>query len=160
MMLADEDYLEWVTAQPGLMRMLERKHPVIFNIITVGAQAPDDTPEHNQLAARFLDRDFQYAFIEIALGRSVEEFSTKLALQVNQAAKAAFDNCKEKAKQCGRELTEALAEAKKELQEAIENRDGKDAPQEYQKYLRERATSFELFFLNGKAHELSGMVSE
>jgi hypothetical protein len=137
-MLADEGYLEWVTSQPGLMRMLERKHPVIFNIITVGAPATDDTPEHNQLAARFLDRDFHYAFIENALGQSVEQLSAKLALKVNQAAKAAFDNCKENAKQCGSELLEELPKAKEELQAAIEEHNKKDPQREYQKYLEPR----------------------
>jgi len=66
-MLADQNYLEWITGQPGIMTMLQGKYPALFNIITVGAPQVHDTPEHNKLQAMFLDRAFQFAFIDAAL---------------------------------------------------------------------------------------------
>ncbi len=36
-MLADQNYLEWITGQPGIMTMLQGKYPALFNVITVGA---------------------------------------------------------------------------------------------------------------------------
>jgi hypothetical protein len=74
-LLADSGYLEWIIGQPGLMRMLESRYPVIFNLITVGAPATDDTPEHNALQARFLEREFQLAFIETALGKTLDQIA-------------------------------------------------------------------------------------
>jgi len=50
-MLADQNYMEWLTSQPGLMRMLETRYQAIFNIIMVGAPKTDDTPDHNRLQA-------------------------------------------------------------------------------------------------------------
>jgi hypothetical protein len=85
LLLADSGYMEWLTGQPGLMAMLEKRYPVIFNIITVGAPRTDDTPEHNKMQALFLARDFQYAFIEAVLdGKSVHA----IALEAAQAARA------------------------------------------------------------------------
>ena len=42
-LLADQDYMRWVVAQVGLMRMLQDRFPAMFNIITIGAPATDDT---------------------------------------------------------------------------------------------------------------------
>ena len=84
LMLADADYLQWVTGQPGLMTMLQKRYPTVFNIITVGAPATEDTPEHNKLQARFLEQDFQYAFLELRLGKSVFVIASELANKVNE----------------------------------------------------------------------------
>lgn len=70
MLLADQDYLRWVLAQPGLVQMLQERHPTVLNIITIGAPQSDDTPEHNRLQARFLDHAFGEAFIECVTGKS------------------------------------------------------------------------------------------
>ena len=70
-LLADQNYLQWVTSQPGLMAMLQARHPRVFNIITIGAPETEDTPEHNKLQTMFLERDFQYAFLELVSGKSV-----------------------------------------------------------------------------------------
>lgn len=72
-LLADQDYLRWAMAQPGIVAMLQARHPAIFNIITVGAPNNDDTPDHNRLQARFLDRKFQEAFIECVSGEVIAE---------------------------------------------------------------------------------------
>jgi len=79
-LLADQNYLQWVTSQPGLMAMLQARHPAVFNIITIGAPTTDDTPEHNKLQALFLEADFQCAFIEIVLGKSVYVIAQEAAI--------------------------------------------------------------------------------
>jgi hypothetical protein len=45
-LLSDENYVEWLTTQPGIMAMLQSKHPAVFNIISIGTPATSDTPEH------------------------------------------------------------------------------------------------------------------
>jgi hypothetical protein len=42
-LLADQDYMRWVVAQIGLMRMLQDRFPAMFNNITIAAPATDDT---------------------------------------------------------------------------------------------------------------------
>jgi hypothetical protein len=92
LLLADQDYLHWVSGQPGLMAMLQSRHPAVFNIITVGAPVNSDTPEHNALQARFLAQDFQYAFIELAMGKSVHATATTLAENENAEAEKRFND--------------------------------------------------------------------
>jgi hypothetical protein len=60
-LLADSQYLAWILAQPGLVAMMQQRYPAIYNIIVTGVPTTEDTPEHNALQARFLDRDFQQA---------------------------------------------------------------------------------------------------
>jgi hypothetical protein len=83
LMLADQNYLEWIAGQPGLMAMLQGRYPALFNVITVGAPQTDDTPEHNKLQAMFLDPAFQHAFIGAHTGQSVESISRKLTDGMN-----------------------------------------------------------------------------
>src|ERR1700758_3853000 len=90
-MLADHDYMEWVTSQPGIMKMLETRYQAIFNIIMVGAPKTDDTPEHNKLQALFLNREFQYAFIELVLGKSVYAIAKEAAQKADRASLDALD---------------------------------------------------------------------
>jgi hypothetical protein len=86
-MLADSGYLEWILGQPGIIAMLQSRHPAFFNVIMVGAPATDDSPVHNVLQARFLDSEFQLAFLEVRLGQSVYGIAAELAEEA--AAKAA-----------------------------------------------------------------------
>jgi hypothetical protein len=79
LMLADQNYLEWITGQPGIMTMLQGKYPALFNIITIGAPQTSDTPEHNKLQAMFLERTFQESFIHARLGKRVETIGEELA---------------------------------------------------------------------------------
>ena len=132
LMLADQDYLQWVTSQPGLMTMLQSRHPAVFNIITVGAPANSDTPEHNALQARFLAQDFQYAFIELRTGKSVYAASSEVAAAVNEAA--------QKGLQAAQALSaEDYAKSALELQEAREEH-AKTAQEDGRKhYEQERA---------------------
>jgi hypothetical protein len=78
-LLAHQSYLEWVSGQPGIMAMLQGKYPALFNVITVGAPQTDDTPEHNKMQALFLDRDFQHAFLQVVISKSVEAISLEVA---------------------------------------------------------------------------------
>jgi hypothetical protein len=79
LMLADQDYVEHMMTQPGFMAFLQQRHLWLFNIITVGAPKTDDTPEHNQMQVKFLERDFQYAFIEAVLKKSVYAIAKEAA---------------------------------------------------------------------------------
>jgi hypothetical protein len=87
-MLADADYLNWVAAQPGLMRMLEDRHVAIFNLITMGAPQTDDTPEHNRLQVRFLDPQFHDGFLRAATGLNIAETTAAYADGDNRRAGA------------------------------------------------------------------------
>jgi hypothetical protein len=97
LVLADEDYVEWLSTQPGIMEMMQKRFPAIFNIITVGAPKTDDTPEHNKMQALFLNRDFQYAFIETVLGESIHAISSGMAAKVNSDACALLGAAREAA---------------------------------------------------------------
>lgn len=48
---ADEDYCEWLTAQPWF----KQKYGNVYNILIQGGAEPQDSPEHNEMQARFLD---------------------------------------------------------------------------------------------------------
>ena len=95
-LLADSGYVAWVLAQPGIVVMLKARHPALFNIMTVGAPANDDTPEHNRFQAKFLERDFQYAFLEIMLGESVLSYAEGRAKQRDDDKRQQLQWAKEK----------------------------------------------------------------
>jgi hypothetical protein len=113
-MLADRGYLEWVLAQPGIVAMIQGKYPALFNIITVGAPATDDTPEHNKLQAMFLDPDFQYAFLEIIVSKSIYAIAEAVA------------------RECQKRTATALQEAILQVAERIE--DWKEKRESFAKY--------------------------
>ena len=66
-MLSDAGYVAYQKQQPGFMRWLQENHITIYNVFTTGAQQVQDTPEHNRLQARFLDKKFQLAFIDVVI---------------------------------------------------------------------------------------------
>ena len=58
---ADHDYCEWLTAQPWF----RDRYLTIYNtVINYGAE-PQDSPEHNQMQARFLDDDWCLALADV-----------------------------------------------------------------------------------------------
>jgi hypothetical protein len=69
-----------------MMRWLQENHITIYNIITTGAQQPQDTPEHNKLQARFLDKKFQEAFISIIEDAIVHTDSSDVRIVKNNDA--------------------------------------------------------------------------
>ena len=97
LVLADQDYVEWLATKPGIMAMMQKRFPAIFNIITVGAPKSDDTPAHNKMQALFLSRDFQYAFVEAVLGESVHSISSGMAAKINSEACALLGAAREAA---------------------------------------------------------------
>lgn len=62
---ADREYLEWLTAQ-GWFR---EKYPQHYTLILNNFQEPSETPEHNALQARFLDRGFCSRVLTLLLER-------------------------------------------------------------------------------------------
>lgn len=74
-MLADQNYVEWIAGQPGIMVMLQNRYPALFNIITVGAPQISDTPEHNKLQAMFLDREFQLGSSRFVLVKALKQLA-------------------------------------------------------------------------------------
>lgn len=58
---ADHDYCEWLTAQPWF----KARYLNVYNtVINYGAE-PQDSPEHNQMQARFLDDDWCLALADV-----------------------------------------------------------------------------------------------
>lgn len=58
---ADADYCEWLTAQPWF----RDRYLTIYNtVINYGAE-PQDSPEHNQMQARFLDDAWCFALADL-----------------------------------------------------------------------------------------------
>jgi hypothetical protein len=116
--LTDRGYAEWVMNQPGLVAMLQAKYPVFYNMITIGATASDDTPEHNKLQAMFLNRDFQYAFIEAALGKSVYAVAQESADRADKIHEAALAEALEHAAELIKRRQKEKARSEESLQEA------------------------------------------
>ncbi|MCF7994765.1 MAG: hypothetical protein K9L88_07985 [Chromatiaceae bacterium] len=58
----DQDYCEWLLGQ-GWM---QSRYPELRTIIINNFHEPEETPEHNSLQARFLDRGFVSAFCKAA----------------------------------------------------------------------------------------------
>jgi hypothetical protein len=50
-MLADESYCKWFLAQPGM----KERFGNVYNVIVNYGGEPQDSPEHNEMQARFLD---------------------------------------------------------------------------------------------------------
>jgi hypothetical protein len=48
---ADRDYARWLTSQPWF----RERYGNVYNILIQGGVEPQDTPEHNEMQARFLD---------------------------------------------------------------------------------------------------------
>jgi hypothetical protein len=76
-MLSDANYVNYQKQQPGFMKWLQDNHITIYNIFTTGAQQIQDTPEHNKLQARFLDKNFQLAFLDAVVGLNVHNIFKK-----------------------------------------------------------------------------------
>lgn len=51
---ADSGYRDWCLSQPWFAD----RYPVIYQILVQGAPPPQDSPEHNEMQARFLDDDW------------------------------------------------------------------------------------------------------
>jgi hypothetical protein len=76
-LLSDANYVSYQKSQPGFMKWLQENHITIYNIFTTGAQQVQDTPEHNRLQARFLDKKFQLAFLDVVNGEPIHNIFMK-----------------------------------------------------------------------------------
>ena len=56
----DRQYVDWLTAQPGF----KGKFGNFYTLIVNNFQEPSETPEHNALQIKFLDENFQLAFLK------------------------------------------------------------------------------------------------
>lgn len=112
-MMADQSYLDWMLGQPGMVAMIQGKYPALFNIITIGAPTSDDSPDHNKLQARFLNPEFQLAFLEARLGQSIYAIAVKLAANAAANAATMLAEALPIAKQDDIQSTEALQEIQK-----------------------------------------------
>ena len=62
--VADDGYREWTLAQPWV----KTEYPVFYQILLTGGPPPEDTPEHNQMQARFLDEEVCWALARLRPG--------------------------------------------------------------------------------------------
>lgn len=60
-MAADADYCEWLTAQPWF----RSRYGNVYNILISSGAEPQDSPEHNQMQARFLDSEWCFALADV-----------------------------------------------------------------------------------------------
>ena len=51
---ADQDYCEWLVSQPWF----KSRYGNVYNILIQGGGEPQDSPEHNEMQARFLEDDW------------------------------------------------------------------------------------------------------
>jgi hypothetical protein len=66
---ADRQYADWLMAQPWF----RDRYSGIYTVIINNFAAPSDTPEHNALQIRFLERDFCLRVHNVAFPNSVRE---------------------------------------------------------------------------------------
>ena len=62
-LLTDPTYVAWLQMQPGLLD----KHPVMKKFILKGFATPEETPTHNRLQTKFLDRQYVLASLGLLL---------------------------------------------------------------------------------------------
>ena len=60
-MVADTDYCEWLVAQPWF----SAKYRNVYNVVINYGGEPQDSPEHNQMQARFLEADWCFRLADL-----------------------------------------------------------------------------------------------
>jgi hypothetical protein len=63
---ADDGYREWVLAQPWV----RERYTVFYNVLVQGTPPPQDSPEHNEMQARFLDEAWCLGLVRCLKGLS------------------------------------------------------------------------------------------
>jgi hypothetical protein len=58
---ADRDYCDWLTAQPWF----SERYRNVYNVVVNYGAEPQDSPEHNQMQARFLDDAWCFALADL-----------------------------------------------------------------------------------------------
>lgn len=58
-LLDDRPYLDWLLSQAWF----KEKFGNVYNIVINNGQEPSETPEHNAMQIKFLDRDYRFKFV-------------------------------------------------------------------------------------------------
>lgn len=74
---SDPGYVEWLMQQPGI----REKYPQLVQIIVNNFGEPEETPEHNQMQARFLQEEWRAKFAVCVALHSFEGESDHLSLK-------------------------------------------------------------------------------
>lgn len=79
---SDHEYREWLMGQSWF----RERHAALYTLVINHFGEPNETPEHNQMAARLLDPDYRRAaiaaFVRSAVGRGTVKFGIKGGLDV------------------------------------------------------------------------------
>lgn len=88
---ADTDYCEWLTAQPWF----KARYLNVYNtVINYGAE-PQDSPEHNEMQARFLDDEWCFELADLLRPRLKGTYGLEAARSL-----LAADSCYQKFRDC------------------------------------------------------------
>lgn len=68
-LLDDREYLDWLLAQSWF----QQRYGNIYQIVINNGQEPSETPEHNAMQVRFLERDFRLRFAALTLNQVLIE---------------------------------------------------------------------------------------
>lgn len=85
-LINDEHYVEWLTSQPWF----SQRYPVLYQTVVNYGTVPQDSPEHNQMQARFLDHSVCLAVARVAAPDV--EFDEPIALAAEWARLDAWRN--------------------------------------------------------------------
>ena len=88
---ADADYCEWLIAQPWF----SSKYRNVYNIVIQGGAEPQDSPEHNEMQARFLDDGWCFALADLLRPRRKGTYGLEAARKLLDADPGyqAFRDC-------------------------------------------------------------------
>ena len=79
---ADKEYLEWLLST----NWFKSKYEPIYNIFINNFQQHVDTPEHNKLQIKFLDKDYRLRFAYALAGDRIFEYTkVKMDQYFNEA---------------------------------------------------------------------------
>jgi hypothetical protein len=87
-LISDEHYVEWLTSQPWFAQ----RYPVLHQTVVNYGAAPQDSPEHNHMQARFLDHAVCLAVARVAA--PMVEFDEPVALQGEWETLEAWRSCR------------------------------------------------------------------
>lgn len=71
-MAADRQYLDWLIGQDWF----RERHQNLYTIVINNFGEPEETPEHNRLQARFLDKEFAKKVIKLAAYAKIIKFKS------------------------------------------------------------------------------------
>ena len=97
---ADAEYCEWLIAQPWF----SSKYRNVYNIVVSYGAEPQDSPEHNQMQARFLDGEWCFALADRLRPRRAGRYGIDAARELldADACYQLFRDCCE-VEECGAE---------------------------------------------------------